>query len=173
MKTLLLDRDGVINQDSEDFVKSAEEWHPIIGSLEAMARACQKGYRVIVISNQSGVARGILSIHDLNEINREMQRRASAVGAVIDAVFFCPHAPNDDCSCRKPRPGLFDSLARRIGSLAGSLYVGDRMSDVDAARAAGVKPALVQTGLRDIDASDCADVAVFPNLSAAIDNYLS
>src|SRR4249919_2209763 len=114
MKLVILDRDGVINVDSAQFIKSPAEWIPIPGSLDAIARLNQAGYRVVVASNQSGVGRGLLDMSTLNAINDKMHKTLSVVGGRIDAVFYCPHAQEADCACRKPRPGMFEEIARRF-----------------------------------------------------------
>ena len=177
MRLLILDRDGVINEESDAFIKSAKEWHPISGSLEAIARANRAGYRVVVISNQSGLARGMFSIDALNCIHHEMHKRLAAVGGAIDAVFFCPHGPDDGCDCRKPRPGLLHAVARRLRtSLHGIPLVGDRHSDILAAQRVGASPVLVQTGrgLQTMEqhADQLRGVACFPDLAAMVDDLL-
>ena len=147
MRLLILDRDGVINEESESFIKSPEEWIPIPGSLEAIARASRAGCRVIVASNQSGIGRGLYSMDALNQINQKMLREVAAVGGHIEAVFFCPHTPEDDCHCRKPRPGMFEEIGRRLRtSMEDVPVVADRLSDIRAALAVGAKPYLVLTG---------------------------
>lgn len=147
MKTILLDRDGVINQDSDDFIKSVDEWHAIPGSLEAIALLHRHGYRVIVLSNQSGVARGLFSIATLNEIHRHMLDEVRKKGGLIEAVFFCPHGPDDGCSCRKPATGMFRDVAERLKiEMSGVPVVGDSMRDLQAAKDVGALPVLVKTG---------------------------
>src|SRR3990172_1958929 len=130
MKLLILDRDGVINEEADDFVKSPEEWRPIPGSLEAIARASRAGCRVVVASNQSGLGRGLYSIETLNQIHQKMLLELAAVGGSIEAIFFCPPTPEDDCDCRKPKAGLFEDIARRLRvSLTNVPIVADRISD--------------------------------------------
>jgi D-glycero-D-manno-heptose 1,7-bisphosphate phosphatase len=125
-KLVILDRDGVINEDSDDFIKSPDEWQPIPGSLEAITRLNQANYRVVIATNQSGLARGLFTPDDLNQIHQKMLHQLENVGGIIDAIFFCPHAPNQDCKCRKPRPGLFYDLANRLSiSLTNVPVVGD------------------------------------------------
>lgn len=168
MRTLLLDRDGVINHDSRDFIRSPADWRPLPGSLEAIARARRAGYRVVVVSNQSGIARGLLGVADLNAIHRTLQQELERRGGRIDAFFFCPHGPDDGCDCRKPGPGLLLALAERLGiNLAGAPFIGDRASDADAARSVGARPLLVRSGLDPLPAD--ADVEVYDDLAAAID----
>ncbi len=147
MKTILLDRDGVINQDSDEFIKSVDEWIPVPGSLEAIALLHRHDYRVVVVSNQSGVARGLLSLETLNDIHRHMLAEARKKGGMIEAVFFCPHGPDDGCSCRKPATGLFRDVARRLKiEMSGVPVVGDSMRDLQAAHDVGALPVLVRTG---------------------------
>lgn len=147
MKTILLDRDGVINQDSDEFIKSVDEWVPIPGSLEAIALLHRHDYRVVVVSNQSGVARGLFSLETLNDINRHMLVETRKKGGLIEAVFFCPHGPDDGCSCRKPATGMFRDVATRLKiEMSGVPVVGDSMRDLQAAHDAGALPVLVRTG---------------------------
>ena len=147
MKLIILDRDGVINQDSAEFVKNADEWLPLPGSLEAIARLNRAGYRVVVASNQSGVARGLISMAALNAIHVKMRRAAAAVGAHLDAIFICPHGPDEGCACRKPLPGMFHDIAHRFDvSLVGVPAVGDSLRDLQASAALGCAPWLVLTG---------------------------
>ena len=146
-RLIILDRDGVINQDSDDFIKSPEEWHPIPGSLEAISRLCQAEYRVVVISNQSGIARGLLTFNTLNRIHQKMLEQLHALGGEINAIFFCPHGPDDGCDCRKPLTGLFDELQQRLDrDLNGVDAIGDSLRDLQASKAAMANPVLVRTG---------------------------
>ncbi|SNT14871.1 D-glycero-D-manno-heptose 1,7-bisphosphate phosphatase [Noviherbaspirillum humi] len=146
-KLIILDRDGVINHDSDAFIKSTDEWIPIPGSLEAIARLNQAGYRVVVATNQSGIARGLFSILTLNAIHQKMHLAAKLVGADIDAVFFCPHAADDNCACRKPKAGMLLDIAKRFDvSLKGVPNVGDSLRDLQAGFLAGCAPYLVLTG---------------------------
>jgi len=147
MKLIILDRDGVINQDSDQFIKTPEEWKPIPGSLEAIAKLNHTGYRVVVASNQSGIGRGLFDIAALNAINEKMYKALAQVGGRIDALFYCPHPAEGNCTCRKPKPGMFEDIARRFNiSLAGVASIGDSLRDVQAASAAGAQPVLVLTG---------------------------
>jgi len=147
MKLIILDRDGVINHDSDAFIKTPEEWIAIPGSLEAIARLTQCGYRVVVASNQSGIARGLLDTATFNAINDKMCKAAARVGGRIDAVFFCPHTPDAGCDCRKPAAGMFHQIAQRFScDLRGVPAVGDSLRDLQAAVAAGATPILVLTG---------------------------
>jgi D-glycero-D-manno-heptose 1,7-bisphosphate phosphatase len=147
MKLVILDRDGVINQDSDQFIKNTTEWKPIPGSLEAIARLNHAGYRVVVASNQSGIGRGLLDMGALNAINDKMYRSLAHVGGRIDALFYCPHAAEANCDCRKPKPGMFIDIAQRFNvDLAGVPSVGDSLRDLQAAAKAGAQPMLVLTG---------------------------
>ena len=147
MKLIILDRDGVINFDSDQFIKSAEEWLPIPGSLEAIARLNQAGYRVAVATNQSGIGRGLFDMPTLNVIHDKMHKACAQVGAHIDAIFFCPHTNDAQCNCRKPKSGMLEEIAERYGmSLQGVPAVGDSLRDLEAATRLGAKPYLVLTG---------------------------
>lgn len=147
MKLIILDRDGVINFDSDAYIKSPDEWKPIPGSLEAIARLNQAGYHVVVATNQSGIGRGLFEMATLNAIHEKMHRALAQVGGRIDAVFFCPHAQDAGCTCRKPQPGLFEEIASRLNvSLAGVPSVGDALRDLQATAAVGGRPILVLTG---------------------------
>ncbi|MBC7454524.1 MAG: D-glycero-beta-D-manno-heptose 1,7-bisphosphate 7-phosphatase [Massilia sp.] len=147
MKMIILDRDGVINQDSPEFIKSPAEWLPIPGSLEAIARLNQAGYRVVIASNQSGIARELFDMNILNAIHQKLHACAQQVGGSIDAIFFCPHAAIDNCDCRKPKSGMFEEIAKRFKiSLKGVPNVGDSLRDLQAGYLSGCTPFLVLTG---------------------------
>jgi D-glycero-D-manno-heptose 1,7-bisphosphate phosphatase len=147
MKLIILDRDGVINEDSDDYIKSPDEWIPIPGSLDAIARLNHAGYTVTIASNQSGIARGYFNLETLAAMNVKMSDMLSQSGGRIDAMFFCPHGPDDGCDCRKPKPGLLTEIGNRFQtSLANVMFVGDNINDIRAARAAGAIPVLVKTG---------------------------
>jgi D-glycero-D-manno-heptose 1,7-bisphosphate phosphatase len=147
MKLVILDRDGVINLDSEHYIKSPEEWKPIAGSLEAIARFTQTGFRVVVATNQSGVGRGLFDMATLNAIHDKMHKAVNQLGGRIDAVFFCPHAQDAGCACRKPQPGMLLEIAERFNvALAGVPAIGDSLRDLQAASTAGARPILVLTG---------------------------
>ena len=147
MKLVILDRDGVINVDSDQFIKTPEEWKAIPGSLDAIARLNHAGYRVVVASNQSGIGRGLFDMAALNAINEKMYKALAQVGGRIDALFYCPHPAEGNCTCRKPKPGMFEDIARRFNiSLTGVASIGDSLRDVQAASAAGAQPVLVLTG---------------------------
>ena len=147
MKLVILDRDGTINQDSAQYIKSPAEWKPIPGSLEGIARLTQGGWRIAVATNQSGLSRGLFDMSTLNAIHAEMHRAVGQAGGRIDAIFFCPHAADSNCECRKPKPGLLREIASRFGvELDGVPMIGDSLRDVTAAAAAGAQPWLVLTG---------------------------
>jgi D-glycero-D-manno-heptose 1,7-bisphosphate phosphatase len=147
MKLVLLDRDGVINHDSDAFIKSPGEWRALPGSLEAIAALCKAGYRVAVVTNQSGIARGLFDLTTLAAIHDRMISAVERVGGRIDAIFFCPHGPGSDCGCRKPRNGLFIEALSRFGASAAETWaVGDQARDLQAAHSAGCRPVLVLTG---------------------------
>jgi D-glycero-D-manno-heptose 1,7-bisphosphate phosphatase len=147
MKLVILDRDGVINADSDQHIKSPEEWQPIAGSLEAIARFTQAGFHVVVATNQSGVGRRLFDMATLNAVHDKMHKAVSQLGGRIDAVFFCPHAQDAGCACRKPQPGMLLEIAERFNvALAGLPAIGDSLRDLQAASAAGARPILVLTG---------------------------
>ena len=147
MKLIILDRDGVINVDSAEYIKSPAEWKPIPGSLEAIARLNQDGYHVVVATNQSGIGRGLFEVATLNAIHDKMHKALGLVGGRIDAVFFCPHAQDAGCNCRKPKPVLLEDIAHRFNTeLAGVPCIGDSLRDLQAAAAVGAKAILVLTG---------------------------
>ena len=170
MKLVILDRDGTINHDSDQHIKSPAEWRPINGSLEAIARLNQAGYRIVVATNQSGIARKLFDTKTLFAIHDALQRAAAQVGGRIDAFFFCPHAADSSCECRKPRPGMLLEVARRFNvSLENVYVVGDSLRDVAAAAAAGARPVLVLTGkgAKTRDAGNLPrGTEVFPDLAA-------
>ncbi|MBI3525261.1 MAG: D-glycero-beta-D-manno-heptose 1,7-bisphosphate 7-phosphatase [Betaproteobacteria bacterium] len=171
MKLVILDRDGVINLDSDQFIKSPEEWKPIPGSLAAIARLNQQGYRVVVATNQSGIGRGLFGMDTLNAIHDKMLKAAAQVGARIDAVFFCPHTNSDACACRKPKTGMLHEIATRYNTdLAGVPVVGDSLRDLQSAAAVGAQPMLVMTGKGVKTATDPAlppQTLLFADLAAA------
>ena len=133
MALVILDRDGVINFDSEHFIKSPDEWRPIPGSLEAIARLCRANFRVVIATNQSGIGRGLFGVETLNQIHKKMIAQVQEKGGKIDAIFFCPHTPEDHCNCRKPKPGMIKNFMKDNGltSLSDeSIFIGDKESDV-------------------------------------------
>lgn len=147
MNTIILDRDGVINQDSDTFIKNPDEWIPIPGSLEAIARLSQAGYSVVVATNQSGLARGLFNRDTLEAVHRKMETALQRLGGRLDGIYYCPHGPDDDCSCRKPKPGLLLQIAQDLHiELAHTVVIGDSLRDLQAAIAVGAEPVLVLTG---------------------------
>lgn len=147
MKLIILDRDGTINHDSDEYIKSPEEFKPIKGSLEAIARLTQANFRIAVATNQSGIARGLFDTRTLFAIHDSLNRALSQVGGRIDAYFFCPHAADAGCKCRKPQPGMLVEVARRFNvAMEDVTMVGDAKRDLEAAAAAGARPVLVLTG---------------------------
>jgi D-glycero-D-manno-heptose 1,7-bisphosphate phosphatase len=176
MKLIILDRDGVINQDSDNYIKSPEEWIPLPGSLEAIARLSRAGYRVIVATNQSGVSRGLFDIETLNRIHEKMHRLTREAGGVIEAIFFC--LDSDATSpCRKPNPGMLEDIGRRLKiSLRGVPVVGDNLRDIQAAQAVGAKAILVRTGKGECMLNDQKSIEgalVFNELTAVVDFILA
>lgn len=175
VKLIILDRDGVINFDSDNYIKSPSEWIPIPGSLEAIAKLNNAGYKVAIASNQSGVARGLYDLKTLAAIHQKMQTSLAAVGGTIDAIFFCPHHPDDRCTCRKPKTGLFQQIARHFQLLLVDVpAVGDSLRDLEAAQAVGCQPLLVLTGngqetLKKIKNT----VPVFDNLAMAVNRLIN
>lgn len=179
MSLIILDRDGVINEDSDDFIKNTEEWVPIPGSLEAIALFNHAGYSVAVATNQSGIARGLYGVETLHEMHKKMSTLLDAIGGSVDAVFYCPHLPTKHCTCRKPKPGMLLDIAKRFKyeSLKGVYFVGDTYRDVEAARAAGAIPVLVRTGkgvrtLQVCTDEQLQDVLVFDDLLAVANELL-
>jgi len=147
MKICILDRDGTINEDSDEFVKSPGEWRPLPGSLEAIAKLNHAGWHVVVVTNQSGLGRGLFDVSALNAMHAKMHAMLAAVGGRVDAIFFCPHVPEDNCNCRKPLPGLYEQISERYGvEIKGMPAVGDSVRDLVAGVSAGCQPHLVCTG---------------------------
>lgn len=174
MKLIVLDRDGVINHDSDAYIKSKEEWLPIDGSLDAIARLNHSGYTVVVASNQSGLARGYFDIEALSSMHRKMDEMLAKVGGQVDAVFYCPHAPDDGCTCRKPKPGMLLEIGQRFNvSLKDVIFIGDSISDVKAASNANAKAVLVRTGKgvkaeKILQTDGMSNVPVYDDLAAAV-----
>jgi D-glycero-D-manno-heptose 1,7-bisphosphate phosphatase len=172
MKLVILDRDGVINFDSDQYIKRPEEWKPIPGSLDAIARLNHAGYRVVVASNQSGVGRGLFDMATLIAINDKMYRALGQLGGRIDALFYCPHAAESQCACRKPKPGMFLDIAQRFNTdLRGVPAIGDSLRDLQAASTAGANSVLVLTGKGRKTQSEGnlpEGTAVHPNLAEAV-----
>lgn len=147
MPLIILDRDGVINADSADYIKSLEEWQSLPGSIEAIAALSKAGYTVAVATNQSGLSRGLFDLDDLEAMHEHLRELVETAGGEIAGIFYCPHHPDDNCTCRKPKPGLFDAIARELDiDVAGSLTVGDSLRDLEAAVEKDSRPVLVRTG---------------------------
>ena len=172
MKLIILDRDGVINQDSDNFIKTVDEFIPLPGSLEAIARLNQAGYRVTVATNQSGIARGYYDIATLNAMHDKLRRLLNNLGAGIDMIAFCPHGPDDNCDCRKPKPGMYREIANRFEiSLEGVPVIGDSLRDLQAAQEVGAAPILVRTGKGErtlAKGEGLEGIPVYDDLSAAV-----
>ena len=174
---VVIDRDGVINEDSDEFIKSVAEWRPIRGSLEAIAALHRGGWKVAVVTNQSGVGRGLYDEPTLGRIHQHMRERVRAAGGELAGVYYCPHLPDAGCGCRKPKPGMFRALERDLGlSVVGAPYIGDRISDVEAADAVGARPILVRTGTGALTEAALRKrrvrVPVFDDLAAAARSLL-
>ncbi|MGD9659701.1 MAG: D-glycero-beta-D-manno-heptose 1,7-bisphosphate 7-phosphatase [Porticoccaceae bacterium] len=182
MKLVILDRDGVINEDSDDYIKSADEWIPLPGSIAAIARLTQAGYGVVIATNQSGIGRGYFQPQDLQVMHRKLVELVEKQGGSIAGIYFCPHRPEDCCDCRKPAPGLMDAIIAdfNLNDLDGIAVVGDSLRDLEAGLARKGTPILVRTGkgmateaqLRHQPSSPLASTLVFDNLSA-VANYLT
>ena len=177
MKLIVLDRDGVINHDSDEFIKSPDEWKPIPGSLEAIARLTQLGYHVVVATNQSGVGRGLFDMDTLNAIHDKMSKSVAHAGGRIDAVFFCPHTNGDECECRKPKAGMLIDIANRFNTDPEGLpVVGDALRDLQAAVAVGAQPILVLTGKgkkTQADPNLPKNTRIFANLAAVAESFIA
>ncbi|ETF01328.1 D,D-heptose 1,7-bisphosphate phosphatase [Advenella kashmirensis W13003] len=177
MKLAILDRDGVINQDSPDFIKCADEWIPLPGSLEAIARLCRAGWKVVVATNQSGLGRGLFTPDDLTAIHQKMQQQLGQLGGHIDAIFMCPHLPDDGCTCRKPLPGMFTEILKRYDVPAHEVFsVGDSLRDITAAQAAGCRTWLVETGNGQKTRKDPGlpeSVSIRPTLADVVESWLT
>lgn len=178
MKLVILDRDGVINEDSDSFIKSVEEWQPIEGSIEAIAKLSRLGFTVVVATNQSGLARGLFDLDDLEAIHFRLTDMVETRGGNVAAIFYCPHGPNDNCSCRKPKTGLIDAIEVEFDVCAeGAPFVGDSLRDLETALAKKCDPVLVTTGkgkrtlekLIENNVDGLEEVPVFADLSQAAD----
>jgi D-glycero-D-manno-heptose 1,7-bisphosphate phosphatase len=180
MKLVILDRDGTINEDSADFVKTPDEWTPLPGALEAIAKLNHAGWHVVIASNQSGLGRGLFDVSTLNAVHAKMHKLLAQVGGRVDAVFYCPHTSDDACHCRKPEPGLFEQIGERYGhDLHGVPMVGDSERDLLAGVAVGCEPHLVLTGKaahylgHNLPDSFPADTRVHTDLAAFADFLLT
>ncbi|MCC7516292.1 MAG: D-glycero-beta-D-manno-heptose 1,7-bisphosphate 7-phosphatase [Pseudomonadales bacterium] len=182
MKLVILDRDGVINEDSDAFVKSVDEWIPIDGSIDAIARLCEHGFVVAVATNQSGIGRGLFSETALEAMHEKMLDLVHDAGGDIATIAYCPHTPEDYCDCRKPQSGLFDQIANTLGcDLDGAFVVGDSLRDLQAGMARGCQPVLVRTGkgektekkIAEDESGEFDEVAVFDHLLEAADYLIA
>ena len=177
MSLIILDRDGVINEDSDDFIKSPDEWKPLPGSLEAIAALKNAGWRVVVATNQSGISRKLFDLDTLHAIHDKMHRMVREYGGEIDAVFYCPHGPKDKCDCRKPLPGLYEQISKRLNMPLNNVpSIGDSLRDLDAAKSAGAQPVLVRTGKGTktlYSTKGIEDVPVYCDLKQAVNALLA
>ncbi|HTM63121.1 MAG TPA: D-glycero-beta-D-manno-heptose 1,7-bisphosphate 7-phosphatase [Gammaproteobacteria bacterium] len=177
MSYIILDRDGVINFDSSEYIKSPDEWTAIPNSLEAIAALNRAGYKVLIATNQSGIARGYYDLETLDEIHEKLKRELFAVGGVIEEIFFCPHHPDDGCGCRKPKPGMLHAIQEKYDIILSETYfIGDSLADAGAARAAGCQLILVMTGngQRTIKRDpSLSEVPQFTDLAEAVQHVLA
>ena len=165
---VILDRDGVINQDSDAFIKSADEFVPISGSLEAIARLNEAGFRVAIATNQSGLARGLFDVATLELMHDKLHRLLAEVNGHIDGIFYCPHSPEAGCDCRKPLPGLLQQIAKEFAmNLENVPVIGDSLRDLQSAIAVGAKPILVRTGKGERTIASLAEPSVDARLKTA------
>ena len=174
---IVLDRDGVINHDDDEYIKSVDEWQPLPGSLDAIARLSRAGYRVVVVTNQSGVGRGLFDLATLERIHARLRDAVTAAGGRIDGIYYCPHAPTAHCGCRKPKLGLLRDIEADLGlrSWQGVPLVGDKPSDLEMARAIGARGILVRTGKGErslAELSGTTQLEVYRDLAAAADALL-
>jgi len=169
LKLLILDRDGVINQDSDAYIKSLEEWIPIPGSIEAIAQLSQAGWTVAVATNQSGIARGYYPLSTLDAMHARLRELVAGLGGKVGLIVYCPHGPDEGCACRKPRPGMLRQIAGYYGvELSGVWFVGDSSGDLEAAQAVDAQPVLVRTGKgeKTLAKGVPADTLIFDDLAA-------
>jgi D-glycero-D-manno-heptose 1,7-bisphosphate phosphatase len=171
-KLVILDRDGVINEDSDEYIKSPDEWRAIPGSLAAIAKLNKAGIKVVIATNQSGVARGLFTIATLHKIHQKMQNELAKINGHIDDIFYCPHHPDDNCACRKPQPKMLLDILQKYGHPA--LFVGDSFKDIEAARKVGCDVILVKTGkgnktLKE-HSNELKDVAIYKDLLQAVNS---
>ncbi|MDB6061932.1 MAG: D-glycero-beta-D-manno-heptose,7-bisphosphate 7-phosphatase [Verrucomicrobiaceae bacterium] len=179
---VILDRDGVINEDSSDFIKSVDEWHPIAGSIDAIARLSRHGFTVAVATNQSGLGRGLFTLDDLEAMHARLCEMVESAGGHVAGIFYCPHTPEDNCDCRKPKSGLIDAIEREFKTSAhGAWLIGDSQRDLEAGLIKHCVPVLVLTGkgaatqikLAASNDAQWRDLKIFPDLSAAADALIA
>jgi D-glycero-D-manno-heptose 1,7-bisphosphate phosphatase len=188
VKLIILDRDGVINHDRDDYVKTADEWVPIDGSIDAIACLHRAGFTVVVATNQAGLARGLFDLDDLEDMNEKFTSLVEEQGAEVGGIFYCAHHPDDNCKCRKPKTGLVDAIEAEFNiSAEGFYFIGDSLRDLQAAMTKGCKPVLVRTGnglstlnqlanpifQTDLPLIDPSQISVFDDLAHAVDFILS
>lgn len=177
MSYIILDRDGVINHDSMHYIKNPDEWIPIPGSLEAVAQLNRFGFKVLIATNQSGVARGLYDIETLDQIHEKMVRELASVGGYVEEIFFCPHHPDEGCGCRKPKPGMIEQMCEKYQiDLPNTYFIGDTTADTGIAKAVGCKPVLVRTGKGEDTLKknpELTSILNFADLSQAVDYILS
>lgn len=173
-RLIILDRDGVINQDSLEYIKSPAEWVPLPGSIDAIARLHKQGFKIAIATNQSGIARGLYSEETLQQIHDKLQSLVRACGGKIDCIQYCPHMPDAGCACRKPKPGMLHAIAKQLGcSLEHAIMVGDRHTDVLVAMHVGVKPMVVLSGMTDKkQIQSIQKVPIFTSLQSCVDEIL-
>lgn len=178
MALLILDRDGVINEDSDDYIRSLADWRPLAGSMEAIAALSRAGYTIAIATNQSGLSRGYFSLDALEAIHAQLRAQVEELGGHIAGIFYCPHLPEKGCTCRKPATGLLQAMEAELGeSATGAIFVGDSLKDLQAARAAGCRPVLVRTGKGEAtlaalqsgaaELDDPRNIPVYADLAAA------
>ncbi len=176
-KIILLDRDGVVNYDSDDYIKSSKEWRPLPGSIQAISDLTQRGFRIYVITNQSGIGRGLFTVAALNRMHDKMRSLVAAKGGRIEGIYYCPHIPDDHCECRKPKVGLLRQLCAQenISTLRGVPFVGDSKSDLECAKQVDAQGILVKTGkgIRTVkQLTEPVTVPIFEDLAAVAKNLL-
>lgn len=181
-KLVILDRDGVINEDSDNFIKSVDEFIPLPGSIEAIARLKRAGYAVAIATNQSGIARGLYSLETLHAMHDKLAALLAEQGVAIDSIHYCPHGPDDSCDCRKPKPGMIYEIEQMLDlPLANAVMVGDSLRDIQSAQAAGIDAVLVRTGkgqrtlkkIAETGDNTLENVPIFDDLSQFVDNLLN
>lgn len=175
MRWVILDRDGVINYDSDAYIKSPDEWRPIPGSLEAIAELNRNGFRVVVVTNQAGVGRGLFDLPTLQRIHAKMRKMLEAVGGHVEEIYFCPHGPEEGCHCRKPQTGMYEQFAKQFNvDLDGIPAVGDSLKDVQAAQKVGAEAILVETGngKKTLQRNPELDISSFVDLHEAVQYIL-
>ncbi len=179
MKLIILDRDGVINEDSDDYIKSPDEFIPIAGSFDAITRLYHADFKIVIATNQSGIARGYYDLDTLNAIHSKMHRLLSVHGGKIEAIFFCPHGPDDNCDCRKPKTGMLDDIASRYDiTLTNIPFIGDSLTDINAARTAGASPYLVKTGkgeltIQNATQNELDNIPIYLDLNDVVNHLLN